>query len=151
MLSNKLAIAFRKDGQKGVFAKENIAPDEVLITYDGPVIDHPTRFSIQIDENKHIEGTEDSNAFLNHSCSPNAYVDWNRLCLRALRAIEPGEEITCNYLTTDYDLHEKFHCRCGCVDCYGEITGYKYLTPEQQTKLDPFVAPFMKRRTKRGA
>jgi hypothetical protein len=25
-----------------------------------------------------------------------------------LRGIERGEELTCNYLTTDWELHEKF-------------------------------------------
>lgn len=65
--------------------------DEVLITYDGPLIDHPTRYSIQIDENLHIDGTPESNCYLNHSCAPNTYVDWTGLCLRALRDIDTGE------------------------------------------------------------
>jgi len=82
-------------------ANAAINEHEVLITYDGPIIDHPTRYSIQIDDGKHIEGTPESNAYLNHSCAPNAYVDWNGVCLRALRPISRAEEITCN---SDYRL-----------------------------------------------
>ena len=120
--------------------------DEILITYDGLLIDHPTRYSIQIDENLHIEGTPESNAYLNHSCAPNTYVDWKGVFLRALRDIEAGEELTCNYLTTDWDLHQKFVCTCRAPHCYGEVKGFRYLRPEQQRALAPFLPEFMKRR-----
>jgi hypothetical protein len=145
-LSRKVAQGFRQDGQKGLFAIAEAQHNEVLISYDGPVIDHATRYSIQIDDHKHIEGTEESNVFLNHSCAPNAYVDWNGPCLRALRDLKAGEEITCNYLTTDYELHDKFLCTCGSASCYGEIKGFKYLTRHQQLELEPFLPPFMKRK-----
>lgn len=120
--------------------------DAALITYDGPVIDYPTRYSIQIDETLHIDGTPESNCYLNHSCAPNTYVDWKDLCLRALRDIDTSEELTCNYLTTDWDLHEKFACTCESPGCYGEIRGFKYLSPEQQQGLEQFVPEFMKKR-----
>jgi hypothetical protein len=100
-LSPKIGPAVRSDGQKCLCANAAINEHEVLITYDGPIIDHPTRYSIQIDDGKHIEGTPESNAYLNHSCAPNAYVDWNGVCLRALRPISRAEEITCN---SDYRL-----------------------------------------------
>jgi len=146
MLSRKAAQCLRNDGQKGLFAIADVRKNEVLITYDGPIIDHATRYSIQIDDHKHIEGTEESNAFLNHSCAPNAYVDWSGVSLRALRDLQAGEEITCNYLTTDYELHEKFLCTCGSPSCYGEIKGFKYLTRRQQLGLEPFLPSFMKRK-----
>ena len=81
--------------------------DEILITYDGPILDHPTRYSIQIDENRHIEGTPESNAYLNHSCAPNTFVDWKGVFLRALRNIDAGEELTCNYFKGDLAAGEK--------------------------------------------
>jgi SET domain-containing protein len=145
-LANGVAVWFRSDNQRGLFVLRPVRKDEILITYDGPVIDHPTRYSIQIDENRHIDGTPESNSYLNRSCSPNTYVDWRGVCLRALRDIETGEELTCNYLTTDWVLHEKFVCTCGSPNCYGELRGFKYLRPEQQRELKPFVPEFMKRR-----
>jgi SET domain-containing protein len=87
-----------------------VPKDEILITYDGPIIDRATRYSIQIDDYLHIEGTPESNAYLNHACAPNSYVDSKGVFLRALRDIEAGEELTCNYLTTDWELHERFVC-----------------------------------------
>jgi len=149
-LSSKISPAVRSDGQKCLRANAAVHRQEVLITYDGPLIDHPTRYSIQIDDHKHIEGTPESNAYLNHSCAPNAYVDWSGVCLRALREIASGEEITCNYLTTDWELHEKFVCRCGARDCFGELRGLKYLTRDEQRRRWPFLPDFMKRKIAEG-
>ncbi len=145
-LSARIIASTKSNGQRGLFSTAVLAPEEVLLTYDGPVLDHPTRLSIQIDDNKHIEGTGDSNAFLNHSCEPNAYVDWKDLCLRAKRKIAAGEEITCSYFTTDYDLQEKFVCTCGSRTCKGEIKGFKYLTKEEQRELEPWLLPFLRRK-----
>ena len=145
-LSSKIRSSLRPDGQKCLASNARISENEILITYDGAIIDHPTRYSIQIDDEKHIEGTPESNAYLNHSCAPNAYVDWSGVYLRALRNIAAGEEITCNYLTTDWELHERFVCRCGAPHCYGELKGLKYLCREEQEKLLPFVPDFMKRK-----
>lgn len=147
-LSDKIVVATRLNGQRGLFSTSDIVQEEILLTNDGPVLALPTRLSIQVDENMHIEGTDDSNAFLNHSCDPNAYVDWKSLCLRARRNIAASEEITCNYLTTDYEFHEKFICTCGSLKCKGEIKGFKYLTKEDQLELEPWLPPFLKRKSK---
>lgn len=151
-LSDKVRVGPRHDGQEGLFAADAIAEGEVLLTYDGPVLDHATRLSIQVDDHVHVEGTAESNAFLNHACDASAYVDWEALCLRARRPLAPGDEITCNYFTTDYDLHSPFVCNCGAPECMGEIRGFKYLPAAGQLALEPFLPPpFLKRKMKRGA
>lgn len=43
--------------------------------------------------------------FINHSPTPNSYVDGYGVCT-ALRAIEPGEEITFNYGDDYFDADE---------------------------------------------
>jgi hypothetical protein len=145
-LSGKVIASTRRDSQRGLFASADIDLGDVLLTYDGPLLDHPTRLSIQIDDDKHIEGTDDSNAFLNHSCDPNAYVDWKNRCLKAKRKIASGEEITCNYLTTDYEIHSVFRCTCGSPRCKGIIRGFKYLSSEEKHELEPWLPPFLKRK-----
>jgi len=150
-VADGIAARLRPDNQRGLFALRPVHKDEILITYDGPIIDHSTRYSIQIDDNLHIEGTPESNAYLNHSCAPNAYVDWKGVFLRSLRDIDAGEELTCNYLSTDWELYEKFVCTCGAPNCYGEIKGFKHLSPEQQQALAPSVPEFMRRRIPRKA
>lgn len=145
-LSQKVIVSTGKDSQKGLFTVADVASGEVLLTYDGPLLDHPTRLSIQIDDTIHVEGTDDSNAFLNHSCVPNAYVDWGSLCLRAMRDISSGEQITCNYNTTDYELHSVFQCTCGSERCKGLIKGFKFLSVDEQRALEPWLPPFLKRK-----
>jgi hypothetical protein len=145
-LADGIVVRLRSDRQRALFVLRPVHKDEVLITYDGPILDHPTRYSVQIDENRHIDGTPESNAYLNHSCAPNTYVDWKGVSLRALRGIAAGEELTCSYLTTDWEIREKFVCACGAPNCYGEIKGFKYLSPQQQRELEGFVPDFMKRR-----
>lgn len=87
-----------------------------------------------------------SNAFLNHSCEPNSYIDFNKLCLRALRDIEKGEEIRYNYMTTEYVLHEKFICDCGSRQCYKNVKGFKYLSRDQKLKLKPYLSPYLRKK-----
>ncbi len=145
-LSQKVIVSTGKNSSKGLFAREQVVRGEVLLTYDGPLLNHPTRLSIQIDDNTHVEGTDDSNAFLNHSCEPNAYVDWKSLCLRACRDIASNEEITCNYNTTDYEIHSVFACTCGSPQCKGMIKGFKYLSGDEQRALEPWLPPFLKRK-----
>ena len=101
-LSPNVSVSLCRDGQKCLCADAEISENEILLRYDGPTIDHPTRYSIQIDDHRHIEGTPESNACLNHSCMPNAYVDWSGVYLRALRSIPTGER---NYVQRpDYRL-----------------------------------------------
>jgi hypothetical protein len=145
-LANGIEVRVRPDSQRGLFILRPAHKDEILLTCDGPIIDHPTRYSIQIDDAMHIDGTSQSNSCLNHSCNPNTYVDWKGVFLRALRNLEAGEELTCNYLTTDWEFHEKFTCTCGAPSCYGELKGFKYLSPEQQRALASFVPEFMRKR-----
>ncbi|HEY3358964.1 MAG TPA: SET domain-containing protein-lysine N-methyltransferase [Polyangia bacterium] len=144
--SPKVVLKMRPDGQEGLFAREAVERDEILVVYDGPVVDHATRYSIQIDDDRHLDGTPDSSAFINHSCDPSAYVDWRGLCLRARRAMPAGAEITCDYHTTDWELYEPFTCGCGAAACRGEIRGFKHLGADEQRALERWLPEFLKRR-----
>ena len=59
--------------------------------------------------------------FTNHSCQANARlaIIAGRIEFYALRAIEPGEEITVNYGETHHE--GKLRCRCGAPNCVGAL------------------------------
>lgn len=59
--------------------------------------------------------------FTNHSCQANARlaIVAGRIEFYALRAIEPGEEITVNYGETHHE--GKLRCRCGAPNCIGNL------------------------------
>lgn len=48
----------------------------------------------------------------------------------ATRDIEPGEEVTFDYATNEYDTAAQDPCRCGAPDCRGRIHGYRDLSDE---------------------
>jgi SET domain-containing protein len=59
--------------------------------------------------------------YVNHSCSPNAYmrIAYGRLEFYSLREIRPGEELTCNYGETHHE--GALTCRCHSPQCQGYI------------------------------
>lgn len=133
-----------RTGGRGRFALEPIRKDAAIIEFhEESLLALPTRRSVQLDEGKHLHGRLRSVGLLNHSCEPSAWVDVKSNCVRATRDIEPGEEITFNYLTTEYDMHSGFHCHCGSPRCYQSIHGFKHLERGQQLALKPYLTPFL--------
>ncbi len=148
-VSDKIEMQDTKKG-KSIFAIDGIVKDEVVFEFEKNFLEHPTKTSMQIDKGIHQESThpEAVENFLNHSCNPNGYIDFQDLTYRALHPIKKGEELTFNYLTTEWKLANKFDCECGSEKCYGQIRGFKYLTLEQQIELEPLLSPFFKKKLK---
>ena len=65
--------------------------------------------------------SSDPMRFTNHSCQPNGQlrIHDGRIEFYALRAIEPGEEITVNYGETHHE--GRLACRCGAPNCVGRL------------------------------
>uniref|UniRef100_A0A336KMV7 CSON011870 protein n=1 Tax=Culicoides sonorensis TaxID=179676 RepID=A0A336KMV7_CULSO len=67
--------------------------------------------------------------FVNHSCAPNCEMQkWSvnglsRMCLFALRDIEPMEELTYDYNFALFNPAEGQECKCGAKECRGVIGG----------------------------
>ena len=57
---------------------------------------------------------------INHHCAPNAAFGPRRQLL-ALRPIEPDEEVTIDYSTTEADPAWTMQCSCGAPDCRGML------------------------------
>lgn len=59
--------------------------------------------------------------YVNHSCEPNAFMRRHRgrVEFYALRPIEAGEELTCDYGETHHD--GRLPCRCGSPKCRGRL------------------------------
>lgn len=131
---------------KALFAKEDIGKDEILIRLGGRILKNPTRTSLQVGEGKHLEGPGRMDDFLNHSCDANGYMNFDDLTFRSKRKIKKGEELTFNYLTTEWDMANKFECRCGSRNCFGRIRGFRYLTKKQRLTLGPYLSPFLRKK-----
>ncbi len=141
--STKLDVA-NTNGRKGLFALVSIDKDEILIDLNGEnTFLSPTRRSLQIGEGKHVFGRDETVGYLNHSCEPNSFLDFDCLCVRALRNIPAGEEVRVNYSATEYEMHDSFRCDCGSSACLRLIRGFKFLTGDQQLELKPYLTPYL--------
>ena len=145
-----------KDKGRSLLSSRDFAKGENLLKLKGDIVsfnDLPPRdheYVLQIDDDKFLNSkhffVED---FINHSCDPNVMVDLNGFFFVALRDIKKGEEITYNYMTTEYDLvrdSQDFDCRCGSKDCYGRIKGFRFLSQEQKLKISHLLAPYLKKK-----
>lgn len=91
---------------------------------------------VKYTETERLLYTNDS--YINHSCDPNIIP----VCLKnefvfealAIKDIEPGDEINCDYHTFEYDCRDKGieKCACGEEKCIGKVIGFKFLTDEQK-------------------
>ena len=83
---------------KGLYAKVSIAPGEYMGTYDGPVTQDDGAYVLWVEEdNGEWRGCDGKNIlrYLNHSEEP--FAEFDGYDLYALKAIEPGVEITIHY------------------------------------------------------
>lgn len=110
-----------------------------ILALDGRVSDTPTRYSVQIGPAEHLDPFDLLQPeerlrwrpwmFLNHHCEPNAVIEGRSL--RALRDILPGEGVTFDYNTTEWEMAEPFDCHCGSPRCMGRITGRRARAAER--------------------
>ena len=100
------------------FGKITIPANHVVYTLMGPISSSPTRTSIQIGKNKHVEDV--LGQYVNHSCNPTTKVVNSQLI--ALRDLEYGDSITFDYNTNEDHMSNPFYCNC----CNKLITGRNF-------------------------
>jgi len=128
----------------GVFAARRIRKGTRIIEYLGERVSHAEadrRYEYKHVDDAHtflfivdartvidagVEGNEAR--FVNHACDPNceSVIENCRVFIDAVRAIEPGEELTYDYqIQREPDdppeVDEIFACRCGSVRCRGSM------------------------------
>ena len=118
----------RIDG-KGLFANAAIPSRKKIGELEGERVSvrtarrrakNYTRIAIvEIGDGTAIDASNTETAFkyINHSCSPNAYMRtcYGRVEFYSLRDIKKGEEITCDYGITHHDGTKP--CECGSARC----------------------------------
>jgi SET domain-containing protein len=106
--------------------------------------------SVQIDENKFLDSKHYyASDYINHSCNPSTKIDFAEMYFVAIKDIKKGQEITYNYLTTEYDMAKDgldFDCKCSSKKCFGRIKGFKFLNKAQKLELKPLLSPFLQKK-----
>jgi len=144
-----LLSVVEQGNEKCLITNRELAKEEIIINFKGEITSTPSKYSIQINRNEHLDvpegkmGTPDYYwAFLNHSCAPNTYIKNKQLI--ALKDIPTGTELTFNYNTTEFDMATPFTCSCQHQNCQKEIRGYKYLTNTQKQNIKNYTASYLK-------
>src|SRR3982075_3115945 len=114
----------------GLFATKPIKKGTKIIRYFGPILDSKKKKDDAI-ENKYlfelngrwtIDGSVRENVarYINHACRPNAESDVpprkRKVFIRAIKRIEPGEEINYDYGTDYFKAYLK-PIGCKCASC----------------------------------
>ncbi len=101
----------------------------------------PSRYTVQAGEHEHIILDPEFLQYINHSCNPNSFFNTTTMQLVALKTINPGDEFTFFYPSTEWYMAEPFECICGEPNCIGTIKGAKELSAELigQYKLTDFI------------
>lgn len=143
---------------KGLFAAERILKNEIVCVKGGHIFNRETLRSmpewfgaaeIQVAEQLFIgpvrkEDREGSMIFSNHSCDPNIGVQ-GQIVFVAIRDIEPDEELTHDWATTDDDDYE-LPCNCGAANCRKVITGKDWQRKDLQEKYSGYIAWYLERK-----
>ena len=120
---------------RGVFARKRFEPGEVVVAYA------PKQKRVDVDDPEAISAADTKLTLLserrfviipdtsvpggwlcNHSCGPNAAIySGGEGRIQAIRAIEPGQEVTIFYGWVTQNEPGRDPCRCGASGCRGFI------------------------------
>ena len=133
-------------------SESDFAEGEVLMTLEFLKCSDKTYQTLQLGQLTHA--IEIFSSYFNHNCNPSVKIvvlteKVDELLLNgviladvvALRDIAAGDEINFAYFTTEWDMAEKFQCKCGFENCCGLVGGAKsmernLLRPYEDQLLD---------------
>lgn len=108
------------NGMKGLFSTTNFRTGDVVCKIVGEKISEPSRTSVQVGINEHIDVKEPI-MYINHRCNGN--IGLKNDTFVAIEDIACGDEITFDYNETELVLAEPFNCR----DCGQLLKGKRFL------------------------
>ena len=137
-------------GAKSLHAKQSFQPGDVLAKfYPEAILPHATYLTIQLDDKEHISILPEYLRYTNHSCSPNIFFNTATLEVVCLKPVQPGEEMTFFYPSSEWDMAQPFDCCCGSASCLGTIQGASHLTDEvlKNYQLTDFIQQKLRARS----
>ena len=141
----------------GVFVQQWIPANTRILEFTGKRADRETINKcalkggsdsfLQVGENEFIGSSGRLDDYVNHSCEPNCGLEFEdgHIYLKSIKVITRGSEITYDYATSQFVFPMRFSCKCGSMDCRGEIGDFDEL-PRKRKKYylsKNIVAPFL--------
>ena len=86
-------IIKENNGFSGLFSTEDFDKNIIIHKLEGPIYKNPTRTTIEISINKHID--DKFGIYMNHSFEPTCII--KNGCIVSLKSIKNGDELTFDY------------------------------------------------------
>src|SRR6478752_9317890 len=131
ILSNKPYRVGRSRTGLGLFATKPIKKGAKIVRYFGPLLDSKkekddaieNKYLFELNNRWTIDGSVRKNTarYINHACKPNAESDVRprkrKVVIRAIKNIEPGDEINYDYGTDYFKAYLKpIGCKCAACE-----------------------------------
>lgn len=135
--------------QKALFAAIAFKPGDVITAFSANKIQkYATYLTVQTGVNRHITLKPEFLQYINHSCSPTVFFNTTTMELVCLQAMQPGDEFTFFYPSTEWEMAQPFVCNCGNAGCLQLINGASHLSVEtlSKYKLTDFIRQQVKQK-----
>ena len=122
-------------GQKSLHATVSFSPGDVICKFGAGITQSfATYLTVQTGVDKHITLMPEFLQYINHSCEPNVFFNTTTFELICLLPLQPGDELTFFYPSTEWDMAQPFVCNCGNTNCLQLINGASHLSGETLAK-----------------
>ncbi len=161
-ISPKVEVRDSHSHGLGLFAKEPIEKDEVVIIWGGNFTNETEARKAkkegkaiqQIDDNlwdvfDYETRNEDPSYNHNHSCDPNTWMI-DEVTITARREIDQDEELTIDYAVFVIDENYVIpgECKCGSNVCRHRITGKDWQRKDLQERYKNNFSPYLNKKIK---
>jgi hypothetical protein len=159
-LSTRVAVRACTDkAGRGVFAVTTIEAGDVVAVWGGRIVNRADaesippelrRYVVQVEDEQFLAPLEpiDAAELVNHCCQPTCGLS-GQITLVALRRIQPGEEITFDYATTDSSAFLEFPCACSKSPCRQRVASDDWQRSDVQAVNRGHFSPYLQRRIDR--
>lgn len=146
LIFHNLLVEVRQDhftGHHGLFSREKFQDKQLITPFSAEhVFKKPSYLTLQISDRRHISLFPHFLQFVNHSCQPNCFFDTTKMQFISINKIEPGDELTFFYPSTEWKMAQGFACRCAKPGCLSLIQGASQMSKEVLAgyRLSDFIA-----------
>ena len=131
-----------QSNQKSLHAAVSFAPGDVICKFNAGITQsYATYLTVQTGADRHITLMPEFLQYINHSCAPNVFFNTTTRELVCLHPLQPGDEFTFFYPSTEWEMAQPFVCNCGNQSCIQLINGASHLSVEtlSKYKLTDFI------------
>ena len=128
-------ILNNSSNQKSLLAAVSFAPGNIICDFSAGITQsYPTYLTVQTSADRHITLMPEFLQYINHSCMPNVFFNTTTMQLICIAPLQPGDEFTFFYPSTEWEMAQPFVCNCGNANCLQLINGASHLSVETLAK-----------------